>query len=267
MRNTFGVYLQVYKMQIIRSLTYKFDVYGNILMQLIIMAANSFFWKAIFRNSTTMKGVTVDTMLTYTVISSILSILLTTNVERRLNNSVRKGTIAIDMMRPINLYGIFLAEDLAAVTALIFQNALPVLLIGCLLIKVPAPASATSLVWFLISITMAFCINWLFAVIFGMWSFVSMEMDAMIQLKKHLLRLLSGSIIPVWFFPGWLRNILQLFPFVYLYQLPLDIYIGKCDRATLIKGLCVQGLWIVVLLACFLFLQNRISKRVMIQGG
>ena len=81
MKNTFGVYLQVYKMQIIRSLTYKFDVYGNILMQLIIMAANSFFWKAIFRNSTTMKGVTVDTMLTYTVISSILSILLTTNVN------------------------------------------------------------------------------------------------------------------------------------------------------------------------------------------
>ena len=111
-----NVYFYVYKTQILKSLAYKFDVYGNIIMQTIIMIATAFFWKALFRNATMVKGVTVDTMLTYTVISSMLSVVLTTGVERRITDSVQKGTIAIDMMRPVNLFKVFFAENLIVET-------------------------------------------------------------------------------------------------------------------------------------------------------
>ena len=84
------VYLQVYKTQIIRSMTYKFEVYGNILMQSIIMLASAYFWKALFKNSDTVKGVDVDTMLIYTVVSAMISVVLTCNVERRIMTSVDK---------------------------------------------------------------------------------------------------------------------------------------------------------------------------------
>ena len=40
-------YLFVYKTQIIRSFTYKYDVYGNIIMQTIIMITSAFFWRAL----------------------------------------------------------------------------------------------------------------------------------------------------------------------------------------------------------------------------
>ncbi|MCM1272008.1 MAG: ABC-2 family transporter protein [Clostridium sp.] len=262
--NTYGY---VCKMQILRSMTYKFNVYGNILMQTILMLTTSFFWKALYQNAETVQGVEVDSMLTYTIISSCISVVLTTNVERRITKSVEKGTIAVDLMRPVNLFAVFFAEDIGNVVALFFQNLLPIIFIGCIFIQVPLPASGFSLFMFFVSLLIAFFINWLIAAMFGMWSFTAINMDALIQVKRHVLRLLSGSMIPLWFFPAWLRTILELFPFAYLYQLPLSIYIGKYDEHSLVRGIGIQLIWLIALSVLFYVLQKRVTKRVMIQGG
>ncbi len=261
------VYLYVYKIQILKSLAYKFDVYGNILMQTIIMVATAYFWQALFKNATSVQGVTVNTMLTYTVVSSMISVVLTTNVERRITLSIRKGTIAIDMMRPVNIFHVYFAENLGGVTALLFQNLLPILIIGSILIKLPAPDSVMSFFLFIGSLTLAFFVNWYLAVLFGMLAFSVIEMDALIQVKKHLIRLLSGSIIPIWFFPDWFQGILEVLPFVYLYQMPLDIFIGKYTMESLIRGLLIQLVWTIVLFFIYRAMQKKVTGKIMIQGG
>ncbi|MDO4189330.1 MAG: ABC-2 family transporter protein [Lachnospiraceae bacterium] len=266
-KDKLNVYLYVYKIQIIRSMAYKFDVYGNIIMQTIIMIATAYFWKALFNSADSMGGVTVDTMLTYTVVSSMVSVLLTTNVEWRITESIKKGTIAIDMMRPVNIFKVFFAENLGAITALIFQNLLPIFIIGSLIIKVPVPNNLQDGLLFIISLILAFLINWYLAVIFGMWGFKVIEMSALIQVKKHLLRLLSGSIIPIWFFPNWLRGILECLPFMYIYQMPISIYVGQYTSDSLRKGLMVQLMWVVILFVTKNYLEKRVTKSVMIQGG
>ena len=121
-------YIFICKTRIIRIFTYKFDVYGNILMQAIIMITTAFFWKAVFGDETFENGVTADKMLIYTVMSSALSVMFTTGVERRIQQSVEKGSIATDMMKPVNPFGVFLAEDVGSLIALIFQNLLPILI-------------------------------------------------------------------------------------------------------------------------------------------
>ena len=100
-----------------------------------------------------------------------------------------------------------------------------------------------------------------------MMAFTAVNIDALIQVKKHLLRLLSGSIIPVWFFPERVAAVLKSLPFVYIYQLPLSIYIGKGDRAEQIAQMKIQFAWLVILAAVFYYAQKRITKRIMVQGG
>lgn len=261
------VYNQIIKTGIIRSLAYKFEVYSNILMQTIIMIASAYFWKALFKNADVVQGVNVNTMLVYTVVSSMISIVLSSDVEWRIMRSVNKGTIAIDMMRPINVFSIFFAEDIAKLISLFFQNLLPVFIIGSLIIGVPKPASFMAFCLFLVSLIMAFFINWFIAVMFGMISFWAFEMSAIFQVKKHLIRLLSGSIIPIWFFPNWLQNVLNALPFAYLYQLPLDIYIGKATDTDIVRGMLVQFTWLAIVAVMFLCFERRVIKKVMVQGG
>ena len=56
-------------------------------------------------------------------------------------------------------------------------------------------------------------------------------------------------------------------PFVYIYQLPLSIYIGRGDRAQQLSQMRIQFLWLVILTGLFLYAQNRVTRKVMVQGG
>ena len=260
-------YLYIIKTQIIKSMTYEFNVYGNIVMQTIIMITSAYFWKALYRQHSSAGGVDAESMLTYVILSSVLSVLLITNVERRIEQSVGKGTVATDMMKPVNLFGVYFAEDIGSIIALVFQNMLPILLIGSLMIKVPVMANLRDLPLFVVTVVQSFLINWLIAALFGMIAFTAVNIDALIQVKKHLLRLLSGSIIPIWFFPAGVAKVLSSLPFVYIYQLPLSIYIGKGDRIEQLAQMRIQSVWLLVLAGVFIFAQKQITRKVMVQGG
>lgn len=260
-------YLYVMKTQLIRSFTYRFDVYGNIIMQTIIMVTTAFFWKALFGSGSFGNGMTADSMLTYTIISSAMSVLFTTGVERRIQRSVQQGSISVEMIHPINVFGVYFAEDMGTILALVFQNLLPIIIIGSLVIRVPVIVSVSAIPMFAASLVLSMGINWLLAAIFGMWAFTAVEMDALIQVKKHLLRLLSGSIIPIWFFPDSIRAVLEALPFVYIYQLPLDIYVGSASTEDILRRMVIQVIWFAVLGTAFFVLQRRVLGKVMVQGG
>ena len=260
-------YLYIIKTQIIKSMTYEFNVYGNIVMQTIIMITSAYFWKSLYRQQSSAGGVDAESMLTYVILSSVISVLLITNVERRIEQSVGKGTVATDMMKPVNLFGVYFAEDIGSVIALVFQNMLPILLIGSLMIKVPVMANLRDLPLFVVTVVQSFLINWMIAALFGMIAFTAVNIDALIQVKKHLLRLLSGSIIPIWFFPAGVAKVLSSLPFVYIYQLPLSIYIGKGDRIEQLAQMRIQSVWLLVLAVIFIFAQKQITRKVMVQGG
>lgn len=260
-------YYYIYKTRIQKSLAYRFDVYGNIIMQCIIMFASAFFWRALYVGQTVVQGVDVSSMFTYTIISTAMSVFFMGDIEYRVMRSVEKGTIAVDMLKPVNLYSIFFFEDLGKITALFFQNVIPILLIGCIFITIPKPAGVGAFFLFLLSLSMAFLINWLIAACFSMWAFTAINMDPLLQVKKHLIRLLSGSIIPMWFFPKWLSSVLNCLPFVYIYQLPLDIYIGKEAMSNILPRLGIQALWVVILFTVFMILQKNATRKVMVQGG
>lgn len=47
---------------------------------------------------------------------------------------------------------------------------------------------------------------------------------------------LSGSVVPIWFFPDWFQRISALFPFIYIYQFPIGLdMVGKKKTQSFIK--------------------------------
>lgn len=266
-KKNWKAYFYVYKVRIQKALAYRFDVFENIIGQSITMFATAFFWKALYAGHDTVKGVQVEDMLTYTIVSSMMALLFRIEVESRVITSVRKGTVATDMLKPINLYGIYFFEDLGAATSAFFQNVIPIFVIGSLFIGVPSPDSLSAFLLFIPCLVLSYLINWLFAACYSTWAFTAIYMGPMIAVKFHIIRLLSGSIIPMWFFPEWLSDILNLLPFAYIYQLPLDVYIGKYGIEELLPKFGLQLVWLVILWCVFQYLQKRITSRVMIQGG
>ena len=103
-------YLFVAKVRIQSALAYRFNVISTISIQCLLMFAMACFWKAAYGGTGNVSGVGEREMLTYTTISVIMGNLLTMGVEGRIESSVRSGSVALDMLKPVNIYGIYLAD-------------------------------------------------------------------------------------------------------------------------------------------------------------
>jgi ABC-2 type transport system permease protein len=229
--------------------------------------AVSFFWKVAYRGVGTVDGVDEKQMVTYTIISTLLSAAFVFDVENTVNQRIREGDIALDYIRPVNLFGIYLAQDIGSIVSSVTLKVLPLLIVASVFISVPLPASGVNFLLFLFSSVLSYMILWLLSAIVGLTSFWVVELGPLGHIKNALVGTISGSFIPVWFFPDAIRNFLEYLPFVYIYQLPLGIYIGKTDFNNSIKGMIIQLLWVCIMFIAFYVMQKKARSRVFIQGG
>lgn len=260
-------YLFVAKIRIQSALAYRFNVISTILIQCLIMFAMACFWRAAYSGTEAVSGVRQQDMLTYAMISVIMGNLLTMGVEQRIEGSVRSGSVALDIVKPVNIYGIYLAEDLGDMIVAFFQTAVPLLILGTIMFGFPAPASGGRFLLFLFSFSVGYLINWLLAAILGMCAFKVISMGPIRNVKGFIMKLLSGSIIPLWFFPEGFRSFLEILPFVNIYQLPLGIYIGQYSSGEIVRRIGLQLFWCAALWLLFHMAQKKAAAAVLIQGG
>ncbi len=260
-------YLFVSKIRIQTALAYRFNVISTILIQCLIMYALSCFWVAAYGGTDTVSGVSQGDMITYTIISVIMGNLLTMGVQNRIANSVRSGSVALDLLKPISIYGIYLAEDLGDCAVAFFQKAIPLLLVGTVLFGFPAPASLLHFLLFLFSFGIGYFINWILAALLGICAFKIYRIGPLANAKGFIMKLLSGSMIPLWFFPAGFQKFLELLPFMHIYQLPLGIYIGQYNMNDILFRTVLQLFWCAALWLLFDVLQKKMAAAILIQGG
>lgn len=260
-------YLFVAKIRIQTALAYRFNVISTILIQCLIMYAMSCFWAAAYNGAETVSGASQRDMITYTTISVIMGNLLTMGVQNRIARSVRTGSVALDLLKPVNIYGIYLAEDLGDCAAAFFQKAVPLLLVGTVLFGFPMPASAVHLLLFLFSFAIGYFINWILAALLGLCAFKTLTLGPLVNAKGFIMKLLSGSIFPLWFFPAGFRQVLEALPFMNIYQLPLGIYIGQYAMDEIMLRTALQLFWCAALWVLFDVLQKKMAAAILIQGG
>ncbi len=260
-------YFYIMKIKIQTVLSYRFDVILTILGQCVTMFAVCYFWLVVYGDKESVLNVSGKSMLTYTTISILMGNLFTMNVQERIVDSIRTGNIALDMLKPMNIYVSYLAEDFGEAVVAFFQKVLPLLVIGSLMFGIPKAASAVHFLLFAGSFIFAYFINWLLAALLGLVAFKTIQMGPMMAVKTYIIKLLSGSIIPMWFFPDNLQKVLEMLPFVNIYQVPLGIYIGKYSMEAALFHMSVQLFWNLGLLFIFIFLQKAMTEQIMVQGG
>ena len=81
--------------------------------------------------------------------------------------------------------------------------------------------------------------------------------------------MLSGALVPLSFFPGWLQSVAAVLPFASLASTPGLIYLGQVDGAAARRGSSrIQLVWVVVLwVGGAADLAAARSRQVTIHGG
>jgi ABC-2 type transport system permease protein len=264
---SFSAYLYFIKMKLLTSFIYRFEFIASVAGSLIVMMASVFLWKTVYHAVTTVDGIGINQMITYAILSGLLRIIFNVSVERAMYERILQGDIAIDYIRPTNILMCYLAEDIGIAMGALITKILPMLLLISIFFYAPLPASWLSFLLFIFSLILSFGISWLIDALVGVMHIKLFDLGSIGFIKDAIILLISGSIVPTWFFPEKIRIILGFLPFQYIYQTPLGIYIGKYSPNEIIASLIIQGLWVCLLLFWLDFIWKRYSKHVLVQGG
>ena len=183
-----------------------------------------------------------------------------------LQQRVREGRIGTDLARPLDLLWQVTMGRVGTIAGCL-PFALAALLIAMAFGGVVAPASAGALVAYLVALVLATVISVQLVLLLDMTSFWSLEVTGIYLSFTLVSRFLSGSLVPLWFMPDWLRVVAGLFPFQATTFSPVAIYLGVLQGSAMWQALGIAAAWAVVLGVALRLSWGRVLNRVVVQGG
>lgn len=262
-----NAYLYITKMRVLSNLAYRFEVFTAIVSNMILLIATVYIWHAAYSGIDAVETLALQDLVTYTVISTLLGSMFVCNVQNTIYGKVRQGQIATDLYRPIPMLASYLADDLGGAISSFVNRMIPMLLFATLLFGVPWPHSWVSFVLAVPSAILSYAILWLLSAIVGLVAFWVMELGNLGMVKDTIVRIFSGSIVPLWFFPESVQTVSRFLPFQYTYQTPIGIYIGAIPPEQAFRDMGVQFVWIVVLCLFLHRYWKKTKTKTLIQGG
>lgn len=248
------------------QLSYRSEVWLRLLGTFVTILIQTEIWKAVIGNGS-VNGVTIQQMITYSVLNTVTLSLLLNKVSGKVDNSLKTGSIASELIKPISYPFYLLADGLGSSLYQFVFTVIPSLLISWLAFGLIIPPSLFHFFGFLIAIFIALFVSFLLGYLISLIAFWLMNHFALSWMMGGLITIFSGSFLPMWFFPDSWRSIANILPFQYLGYVPAAVYIGNISDQEVIKLLLQGVLWIVILICMNKWLWNRAVKRLVVQGG
>ena len=187
--------------------------------------------------------------------------------EMFLQDKVHNGSITNEFLKPVNFIFRLLSENVGEGIFKMVFHFLPALLLTLLYTDLCPPKSIGHFVIMLCSVALGYLILWLISFIVQTWCFWLFSVWGIITIKNVFVKILSGTLLPLWFMPPFLRKIIAFTPFESIYFTPVQIYLGEIDGAQLLSKVGIQILWIVILWIIANAFWSRGVKKLVVQGG
>jgi len=260
-------YYYIAKMKLLVSLTYRFDVFASFGTNLLIIISNIYLWKVAYNGIDSVAGINETQMISYAIVSGLLSSVFSTSVEVTIQEKIASGDIVIDFFRPTNLIAQYFSEDVGIAVSSLLSKMVPLIAVTLFLFNLALPVNFITFVLFIVSAGLSFIILWMISAIIGLLCFWFIQLGDFGAIKDGIVFLLSGRFIPLWLFPKGLQRVLAFLPFQYVYQTPLSIYIEQTMSEETYKAIFIQFVWVIILSLLLFLTWKKAKNKVQIQGG
>ncbi len=258
-------YLEFAKKAFSREATYRVEVFtnlGSVIGRVYILRS---LWTALYRQNASPAGIPLHAMLTYATVALLMALILEVDGTRAIREKVREGTIATDLMKPINL-PLYFFSDGFGMTAFSALLVIPGTILALFVVHIDLPGPLAALA-FIISFALGYVVNFLLNFLMNAVAFWTLETFAIQLMVRWISDLLSGQLIPLLFFPGLLQRLVLGLPFAAIYSTPLLIYVGTIPPQDYLRAIALQVLWLVIFAALAIVVWRAAARRIVVQGG
>ncbi|MFB5763149.1 ABC transporter permease [Paenibacillus medicaginis] len=264
MLSAYGDFIRI---RFLTMLAYRVNYYSGILIYTLNIGVYYFTYMAIYGEGDSIGGFTSMQMTTYVAVSWMARAFYFNNLDREISTDIRDGNIAIQIIRPYNYVLVKMMQGLGEGMFRFLLFMIPGMAIAMLLFPIRLPSDPAAWIGFLVMLFFSFLINSQINVITGLAAFFVENNEGMMRMKRVVVDLFSGLILPISFFPGWLAALSQWLPFQAITYLPGSVFTGRIQGVGIWHVLGIQVVWFAVLLVPMVLIWRMARRRLFIQGG
>jgi ABC-2 type transport system permease protein len=224
------------------TLAYRLSYVMTFVSNFIFLLSMLALWQAIYGGRSSLAGMSWEQMKAYLLVTFICNALLSYYSESRIAGKILDGSIAADLLKPLDFQKARFAETLGSA---VLEGGLTVIALIAMMAAtagVILPDAAHGLL-FALSLALSLLVKYGIVYIAGLLCFWSTGSLGIIWARSAITNLFSGALVPLSFFPGWLEKLSMALPFQGIVHTPAAIYLGQVSLAHAWELLALQGMW------------------------
>jgi len=206
-------------------------------------------------------------VVTYTWLGQAMLLLAMFTADTEVSEMILSGSVLYELVRPIDLYRLWLCRAIASRTAPTLLRLIPVLFVAGLFFGLKAPDSILSAGLFTVSLVVAILLSSAMVTILTISLLWTISGEGINRLAPSIVMFFSGLIVPLPLLPGWVQSIIAVLPFRGLADLPFRIYMGHIAPPQAVLAILHQMIWTGALVLFGSWLLTRMVRKLVIQGG
>ncbi len=254
--NNFLKWWQTIKVNWIRMSSYRMNFFLQVISPSIVFFFIKYnLWTSVYQGSqtTVLAGFTLKQMIFYHLWVLIISIMVSTYSSDKLSEDIRLGKISTYLIYPFNFWEFHTASFLSfqAIQTLISIITIGVLWSSGILHSISISILSQGLIYCFVASFFWYSIQYLTAIM-AFWLEETWILRVIFMIIKNFL---SGSIIPLSFFPETFVEILKFTPFPYMIYYPVKIFMGEISLIG--APLIILILWTTLIIVICHFVWKR----------
>lgn len=264
-------YYSIIRIRFINKLQYRAAVLGMILKNFLFALTEILLYMALYRSNPNAFPMGLSQVVSYMWMKQVFIALFRVIIEDwEIYSAISSGSICYELVRPVDLYGKWFCQSAGNRLAIMVISNLPVFLLALIVpepYRIVLPHSSQQILLFLVSTVLAFAVVVAFAMLMYVSLFYIISQRGIKIIVTAVTTFLSGSVVPLPFFPEKVLAVVKLLPFAAMQNMPLQIFSGSITGRAAARGVCFQMIWFAVFFAAGkLFMRQALSK-VVVQGG
>lgn len=222
---------------------------------------------ALYGVRTEVAGIPLSAAITYTGLTQGLIAFLSLFSWWDVMLSVYSGDISSDLLKPLDYFAFWMAQDLGRAVASLLVRGLTMMAAYALLFELTIPRSGWQWLALTLSVLLSWVVSFSWRFLVNLVAFWTPDARGAGRFAFTLSWFLSGFLMPLRFFPDWFVRLCNLTPFPSMINTVIEMYLGVLKGPALARALLGQLLWVLILAgACQLVLRAGV-RRLVIQGG
>jgi ABC-2 type transport system permease protein len=262
-----SAYIAIFSARIRTLLQYRTAALAGTVTQLFWGLIRMMLFAALYSSSSTVQPMTESEVINYVWLGQAMFAVSLVSIDNDLRIMMRNGTVAYELLRPVDLYSFWYCRAMANRVGLVLLRSVPILSITLFLLWLKPPASlAAAAAWALATLgalLMTSAISTLGSIIM----LLTIAGEGINQILNAFILIFSGMIVPLPFFPDWFQSILNLLPFRDIIDVPLQLYVGHIPPQEVLVLVFHQLAWILAFIVLGRLLLASGIRRLVIQGG